>query len=223
MKRRAAETAVDEVRDGMRLGLGTGSTAEEFLRALADRLAVGEISEIRATCTSTRTEALAREFGIEVFTLEDLGEIDLAVDGADEIDRHLRLIKGRGGALLREKIVEQSAKRFLVIADETKLVERLGRGRLPVEVVRFATAHLLDRFRRLELDPVLRLHADEPFLTDEQHHIIDVTVPPGTEIASLADRLRRIAGVVETGLFATEATDAIIGTPGGTTRMSRDG
>jgi ribose 5-phosphate isomerase A len=146
MKVAAAAQALREVRDGMALGLGTGSTAKEFVRLLGEALARGELRDVRCTCTSNQTEEQARALGIPLFALEEIAPLDLAVDGADEIDPRLRLIKGRGGALLREKIVEQQAKRFIVIADESKLVERLGAGLLPVEVTPFALEVLKKRF-----------------------------------------------------------------------------
>ena len=124
----AARAALAEVRSGMTLGLGTGSTAKEFVTLLGEALRNATLRDIRCTCTSEQTEAQARAEGVPTFALAEVTPIDLAVDGADEIDADLRLIKGRGGALLREKIVEQQAARFIVIADDTKVVERLGTG-----------------------------------------------------------------------------------------------
>src|SRR6185369_5805563 len=138
-------------------GLGTGSTAAEFVKLLAEKKFTG----IRATSTSNATEDLAKSLGIGIFPLHEIAPLDVAIDGADEIDPQLRLIKGRGGALLREKIVEQSARKFVVIADESKLVDRLGKGVLPVEVTPFALAVLQRRFA--DLSPVLR----EGVTTDE--------------------------------------------------------
>jgi ribose 5-phosphate isomerase A len=207
----AAREALGAVRPGMRLGLGTGTTSDEFVKLLGAAVASGRLSGIRCTCTSNKTEALARSLGIEVTTLAELAPLDLAVDGADEIDARLRLIKGRGGALLREKIVEQAALRFIVIADETKLVERLGVGTLPVEVTPFALDVLMLRFAEMGLQPVLRLQDGSPRITDEQHRIVDVRVPHATtDIAEVVARIRDHAGVVETGFFPTEATEAIL-------------
>src|SRR5213082_803726 len=153
----AAREALRSVRSGMSLGLGTGSTAKEFVALLGDALTRGELRDIRCTCTSNQAEEQARSLNVPLFALADIAPLDLAGDGADEIDAQLRLIKGRGGALLREKIVEQQAKRFIVIADESKIVERLGAGALPVEVTPFALAVLQQRFAAMGLDPVLRL------------------------------------------------------------------
>jgi ribose 5-phosphate isomerase A len=219
MKAAAAAEALREVRGGMALGLGTGSTAKEFVRLLGEELRAGRLRDVRCTCTSAQTEEQARSLSIPLFALEDIVPLDLAVDGADEIDPRLRLIKGRGGALLREKIVEQQAKRFIVIADDSKLVERLGVGVLPVEVTPFARAVLEKRFAAMELAPVLRLRDGAPRVTDEGHRILDVRVPSDEDIADVVARIRQCAGVVETGFFPTEATEAIIATPSGLRRI----
>lgn len=218
----AARVALTEVRSGMTLGLGTGSTATELVTLLGNAWRTGEIENIRATCTSVRTEELARSFGIPLHSLEELAPLDLAIDGADEIDSNLRLIKGLGGALLREKIVEQAAARFIVIADESKLVDRLGRGVLPVEVVVFACRHLERSFSSLGLRPKLRLDNGREYVTDEGHRILDVMTPVGTDIADLVAELRDMAGVVETGFFPREASEAIIATAEGVRRMVRE-
>jgi ribose 5-phosphate isomerase A len=217
----AAREALRSVRDGMSLGLGTGSTAKEFVILLGEALSRGELRDIRCTCTSKQTEDQARPLGIPLFALADISPFDLAVDGADEIDAQLRLIKGRGGALLREKIVEQQAKRFIVIADESKIVERLGVGVLPVEVTPFALEVLEKRFSAMGLAPVLRLRDGQPRITDEGHRILDVRVPEQSDIADIVARIRELAGVVETGFFPTEATEALIATSDGVRRMTR--
>jgi ribose 5-phosphate isomerase A len=221
MKVAAARAALDEVKSGMKLGLGTGSTAEQFVRLLGEALASGALRNLRCTCTSEKTEVQARSLNIPIEPLAKIAPLDLAVDGADEIDGILRLIKGRGGALLREKIVEQSAKRFIVIADESKLVERLGVGPLPVEVTPFALEVLQRRFEELSLQPQLRMRDGAPRVTDEGHRILDVRVPRHEDIADVVARIRENAGVVETGFFPREATDAIIATENGIKRMAR--
>ena len=221
LKIAAAREALQEVRSGMTLGLGTGSTAEEFVRLLGAAIRSGALTNIRSTCTSSKTEQQATAEGIAIFALQSIAPLDLAIDGADEIDERLRLIKGRGGALLREKIVEQQARRFLVIADQSKLVARLGVGVLPIEVTPFACAVLEQRFRVMGFEPVLRLHEGQARVTDEGHRILDVRVPEGEDIADVVTRIRACAGVVETGFFPTEASEALIATPGGTRRMLR--
>ncbi|HEX7679925.1 MAG TPA: ribose-5-phosphate isomerase RpiA [Thermoanaerobaculia bacterium] len=217
----AAREALRSVSSGMSLGLGTGSTAKEFVTLLGEALARGDLRDIRCTCTSKQTEDQARPLGIPLFPLAEISPLDLAVDGADEIDAQLRLIKGRGGALLREKIVEQQAKRFIVIADESKIVERLGVGVLPVEVTPFARDVLEKRLSTMGLAPVLRLRDGQPRITDEGHLILDVRVPGQRDIADVVADIRKLAGVVETGFFPTEATEALIATSEGVRRMTR--
>src|SRR5437588_5691010 len=215
----AAREALRSVRSGMSLGLGTGSTAKEFVTLLGHAIARGELRDIRCTCTSNQTEEQARSLNIPLFALAEIAPLDLAIDGADEIDARLCLIKGRGGALLREKIVEQQAKRFIVIADESKLVERLGVGALPVEVTPFARKVLEQRFDAMGLAPALRLRDGAPRITDEGHLILDVRVPSDQDIAEIVARIRECAGVVETGFFPREATEAIIAAPDGIRRL----
>jgi ribose 5-phosphate isomerase A len=221
LKVAAAQEALRDVKSGMRLGLGTGSTARELVALLGEALANGTLTDIRCTTTSAATEEQARSLGIPTFAVHELAPLDLAIDGADEIDSRMRLIKGRGGALLREKIVEQAARRFLVIADESKLVERLGAGVLPVEVTPFALELLTARFTEMELVPVLRLRNGAPLVTDEGHRILDVRVPGGADIAEVVDRIREHAGVVETGFFPWEASEAVIAGSGGIRRIKR--
>jgi len=176
---------------------------------------------LRCTCTSEKTEKLAHEEGIATFPLAEIMPLDLAVDGADEIDAKLRLIKGRGGALLREKIVEQQAKRFIVIADESKVVDRLGVGVLPMEVTPFAVEVLTRKFTQLRLQPALRYRDGAVRITDEGHRILDIRVPWNADIADIVARVREFAGVVETGFFPSEASEAIIATVQGIRRMAR--
>lgn len=221
MKIAAAREALAEVRSGMNLGLGTGTTATEFVKLLANELKSGRLGSIRCTSTSAKTEELATSLGIRIFSLAQVTPIDLAIDGTDEIDRGLRLIKGRGGALLREKIVEQQAKRFIVIADESKIVEKLGVGILPVEVTPFAMDVLMIRFQEMGLDPVLRMRDGRPRITDEHHMILDVRVPEDLDIGEVVASIREHSGVVETGFFPSEATDAIIATETGLKKMKR--
>jgi ribose 5-phosphate isomerase A len=221
LKVAAARAALAEVRSGMRLGLGTGSTASEFVKLLGDAVRSGAITGLRCTSTSEQTEQLARSVGIVMSPLSDVAPLDLAIDGADEIDAKLRLIKGRGGALLREKIVEQQARRFIVIADESKVVDRLGAGTLPVEVTPFALEVLTRRFEEMRLAPMLRLRDGKPRVTDEGHRILDIRIPANEDIADVVVRIRQLAGVVETGFFPNEATEALIASPSGVRRLTR--
>ncbi len=221
MKIAAAREALRDVRSGMKLGLGTGSTASELVRLLGDALRDGSLREVRCTSTSQQTAKLAKSVGIAILPLAQVAPLDLAIDGADEIDRQLRLIKGRGGALLREKIVEQQAARFIVIADDSKLVQKLGEGPLPIEVTPFAREVLERRFRDMGLAPVLRMRDGKPRVTDEQHLILDVRVPADRDIADVVASIRTHAGVVETGFFPTEATEAVIASQNGARRLKR--
>lgn len=221
MKIEAAKAALAEVRSGMKLGLGTGSTAREFVELLGMSIRSGLLTGIRAVCTSGETESQAQSLGIPLDSLSNLSRLDLSVDGADEIDNELRLIKGLGAALLREKIVEQASARFIVIADHTKLVDKLGRGWLPIEVVTFASDLLESRFHELKLAPRRRKRDGKTLTTDEGHHILDIRVPSAIDIAEIVTTVRQFAGVVETGFFPWEATDAIIAMPDGIRRQSR--
>lgn len=221
LKTEAARAALSEVRSGMALGLGSGSTSNEFVKLLGEAIRGGTLRNIRSTCTSSRTEELARSAGVPYSPLAEIAPLDLAIDGADEVDARLRLIKGRGGALLREKIVEQAAKRFIVIVDESKIVERLGAGTLPVEVTPFALDVLTERFRQLGFDPQLRVRDGKPFVTDEQNRIVDIRVPRDLDIGDVVREVRKHAGVVETGFFPFEASEVIVAAEGGIRRMNR--
>ena len=219
-KRDAAVRAAEFVRPGMRLGLGTGSTARHFLEALADRVRGG--LDVVGVPTSEATRADAERLKIPLTTLDETPELDLTVDGADEIAPDLSLIKGGGGALLREKIVASASAQMIVIADHTKWVETLGRFSLPIEVVPFglgATRRAVEKvIARLGSQATLRQRMTKeshPFVTDGGHLILDAALGRIDEPASLAAWLTAIPGVVEHGLFIRLATMAIIaGTDG---------
>ena len=226
--RRAAATAGAElVAPGMTVGLGSGRAVWVLVELLAERIrAGGDLAEggLRAATASSRTETLARSLGIEVIELDGTVELDLALDGADEVDPELRLIKGGGGALLREKIVISAARRFVVVAETPKKVERLGEHfRLPVEVVRFAWRDTRRRLAAVLPDATLRPGEDgEPYLTDEGHFILDCALPADLELDVLGPRLKQIPGVVEHGLFIGLAERALLGRPdGGVERIER--
>jgi ribose 5-phosphate isomerase A len=212
-KREAAERALELVAPGMKLGLGTGSTARHFVELVGKRVAGG--LEIRCAATSEATEAQAKALGIPLSSLDELVELDLTVDGADEIDPKLRLIKGGGGALLREKIVASASKRMVVIADSIKLVPRLGAFPLPIEVVPFGLAatrqHIERAFAQLGLAGPIRLRGgSSPFVTDGGHYILDCSLGAIAEPEELSQILSPIPGVVEHGLFIGLARAAII-------------
>ncbi|MBO0346099.1 ribose-5-phosphate isomerase RpiA [Roseibium sp. CAU 1637] len=219
MKRLAAERAVADVTSGMRLGIGTGSTAEHFVRALGVRVRGG--LDVIGVPTSERTRALAQEEGIPLTTLEETPALDLTVDGADEIDNALRLIKGGGGAHLREKIVAAASTRMIVIADGSKCVQTLGKFPLPIEVVPFglgATRNALEKlFVSLGLGGELTMRGGEqhPFVTDGGHYILDAHLTAIPDAETLARALVAVPGVVEHGLFIGLADKAYVaGTDG---------
>jgi len=214
MKIEAARAALEHVTSGMRLGIGTGSTAEEFVRLLAVKVAGG--MEIIGVPTSERTAALCAELGVPLSTLDETPELDLTIDGADEIDAELSLIKGGGGALLREKIVASASARMIVIADESKIVDTLGRFPLPIEVNRFglkATEIAVGNAASslgLSGPLTLRMTGDEPFVTDGGHLILDASFGRIPDARALSDALHAIPGVVEHGLFLGLADLAVI-------------
>ena len=219
MKIKAAEVALGHVENGMRLGIGTGTTAEEFVRLLAEKVAGG--LQVSGVPTSERTARLCLELGVPLKSLDESPELDLTIDGADELDHSLRLIKGGGGALLREKIVAASSARMIVIADESKLVETLGVFPLPIEVNAFglvSTRIMIEKAAaRLGLsgDLTLRMAGDQTFKTDGGHFILDASFGRIADAEALAMALNSIPGVVEHGLFINLATLAIIAGPAG--------
>lgn len=219
MKIEAARAALSHVTDGMKLGIGTGSTAEAFVRLLAEKVATG--LRVIGVPTSERTAALCLELGVPLSTLEETPELDLTIDGADEIDPALSLIKGGGGALLREKIVAAASAQMIVIADSTKVVQTLGHFPLPIEVNRFglratelaikAAAEKLGLSGPL----VLRMTGDKPFVTDGGHLILDASFSRIPDTIGLSNALHAIPGVVEHGLFIGLASFAVIAGDGG--------
>jgi ribose 5-phosphate isomerase A len=220
LKRAAAARAVALVESGMRLGLGTGSTAAHFVDLLAERVAKG--LDVIGVPTSEATRAQAERLGVRLTTLEDTPRLDLTIDGADEVDGELRLIKGGGGALLREKIVAAASDRMIVIADKSKLVDRLGRFPLPVEVVRFGLASTRLHMKEQAQDAGCfgeirqRLNSDgSPFVTDNGNLILDCDFRQIFEPEILADALGVIPGVVEHGLFLGLADMAFLAASGG--------
>ncbi len=219
MKVKAAEAALAHVEDGMRLGIGTGSTAEEFVRLLAEKVHGG--LRVEGVPTSERTARLCVELGIPLKSLEELPELDLTIDGADELDANLTLIKGGGGALLREKIVAAASSRMIVIADETKLVDTLGKFPLPIEVNPFglaATRIAIERAAEklgISGELKLRMSGNDNFMTDGGHYILDASFGRIPDAEALSGELNSIPGVVEHGLFIHMASFAIIAGPAG--------
>ncbi|OZB19159.1 MAG: ribose 5-phosphate isomerase A [Rhodobacterales bacterium 34-62-10] len=213
----AAKRAVDYVEDGMRVGLGTGSTAAWMVRCLGELVRQDGL-KIKGVPTSTRTAALAREVGIEVISLDQAKWLDLTIDGADEFDGELNLIKGGGGALLQEKIVATASDQMIVIADVGKEVETLGAFPLPVEVIPFGwqttralVEEMLISMDVLGRDVTLRMNGDRPFITDEGNHILDLHLNRIGNARQLAMVLNQVPGVVENGLFIDICDIVIVG------------
>jgi ribose 5-phosphate isomerase A len=223
-KRLVAKRAVEFVEDGMVVGLGTGTTATLFIRELAERKL-----NIHCVASSDASHDLAASLGMRVKTLAELPELDVYIDGADEVcaeggvglGASIDLIKGGGGALLREKIVASSARAFIVVADSTKLVKMLGKFPLPVEVVKMALPLVQPKLSALGLNPTQRMakNGNGPYLTDEGNYILDCACGPIAEPESTAAEIRSIVGVVEHGLFLGMATLALIAGEDGVTEL----
>jgi ribose 5-phosphate isomerase A len=211
-KRAVAGAVLRWVRTGMRLGLGSGSTAHCFIELLGDRVRRGELS-VEGVATSQESEELARQSGITLITPVRGLVLDLDVDGADEIAPDLSLTKGGGGALLREKVVARASRYFLVVADSSKQVQHLGAFPLPVEVVPFTLPWVMDEISKIGGNPVLRMKPDstaQPYLTDQRNYILDCKFGAIEFPADLATRLEKIPGIAEHGLFLGYANAALI-------------
>jgi len=219
LKRAAAEKALELVRDGMLLGLGSGSTVRYFTEGVGRLVAEG--MKVRGVPTSRDTAELAAAKGIPIVT-ELVGDIDLAVDGADEVDGDLNVIKGRGGALFREKVVAAASRRFVVVVDESKLVKRLGVGVLPVEVLPFLWRTTADRLIALGASLTVRGGEEAPFVTDNGNLILDLMFEGAiADPQSLATSLKGITGVVEHGLFVGMTDTCIVAGPDGPRMLGR--
>jgi ribose 5-phosphate isomerase A len=216
-KRAAAVAAVAEVQDGMLVGLGTGSTAAFAIRALGERVAEG--LQVRAVVTSEASGLLAREVGIDVLDFADVAQVDLTMDGADEIDSRCFAIKGAGGAMLREKIVAAASARMIVIADGSKRVERIGAAKLPVEVLPFAKAYVMRVLTDMKAAPVIRAN----YRTDQNNIVIDCRFPSLEDPRATAAMLSAIPGILGHGLFLDEVAAGYIARNGIVTRLERAG
>lgn len=219
-KQAAARAAVQLVESGSVVGLGSGSTASFAIRFLAERVRTG--LKIVGIPTSLATKALAEQLGIPLTTLKENPAIDIDIDGADEIDPHLNLIKGGGGAMLREKVIASASKRFVVVAESVKLVPHLGSFPLPVEVISFAEALVKKRIEAFGARVTLRTQSDGGvYVTDEGHHILDCHFDEIRDPAELNVKLHEIPGVVEHGLFIGMAETAFVGRDGQVVQVSR--
>lgn len=208
-KRLAAARAVDEIEDGMFVGLGTGSTTAYAIKSLSDRIRQG--LRITAVATSRATEMLARRLAVPLVPFEQFSSIDLTIDGADEIDCHFQAIKGGGGALLREKVVAAASSRMIVIVDASKVVQRLGGFPLAVEVVSFASEFVRPHLANLGASVTLRSVGGEPFITDQSNHILDAAFGKALRPIEIAGAIDAIPGVMEHGLFLSEIDTVVVG------------
>lgn len=220
-KKAAGQAAANLVENGMIIGLGTGSTAIHFIEALIERRCLG--LDVKAVATSVRSQTLAERGTIPLLDINTLSFIDLTIDGADEITLDLQMIKGGGGALLREKIVAHMSKKMIVIVDESKVVKNLGKFPLPVEIVPFAHHVTLQFLNRMDYQPKLRLlDSQKPYVTDNGNYIADLTLPfPCLDPYTHNSRIRSLPGVVETGFFLEVANQMIIGYPDGKFEIRR--
>jgi ribose 5-phosphate isomerase A len=222
LKQEAAEAAIATIESGMVIGLGTGSTAYYAILAVGRKVAQGELQDIVAIPTSEKTAELARQLHIPLSTLDDHPTVNLVIDGADEIDPHLNLIKGLGASLLREKIVESCAQQLIIIGDQRKLVDQLGTSApVPVEVIPFAQRPVFDYLQALGSRPVLREDEGQTRFTDEGNILLDCYFPEIENPFQLAKMIRRQPGVVEHGLFLEMATEAYVATSDGVLHLTR--
>lgn len=221
-KEAAAGASLRFVRDGNIVGLGTGSTAAYAVRLLGERVRAG--LKIRGIPTSIRTQELAASAGIPLTTLDECQQIDVTIDGADEFDPHLHLIKGGGGALLREKVIASASRQVIIIADSSKQVPVLGKFPLPVEVIPFARAVVAKKIAALGAAVKLRQTADgKPFVTDEGHHILDCNFGQIPDPPALGPKLEAIPGIVEHGLFINLASVVLVAQGAKVTELRRAG
>jgi ribose 5-phosphate isomerase A len=218
-KARAAAAAVERVRDGMAVGLGTGSTAAHAVRLLGERMRDG--LRIVGVPTSSATQRLAVEAGIPLVTLDERPRLDVTIDGADEVDARLDLVKGGGGALLREKVVAYASERVVIVVDGSKVKTRLGAFPLPVEIIPFARSVVEGAVRDLKGAPSLRVRDGAPLRTDEGHWILDCAFGSIADTADLSRALHEIPGVVEHGLFLGMADEVIVARAGSVEVMRR--
>ena len=217
-KQLAAEKAVSFLEDGMTIGLGTGSTAWWAIEKIGEKVKK-EGWKIRAIATSVRSEEQARSLGIPIYGFAELGTIDVTIDGADEADAYFHLIKGGGGALLREKIVATNSRQMIVVADASKEVKTLGKFPLPVEVVLFGWERTFEKLKVLGCRPERRMNGREPYLTDNGNYIVDCAFGEIADPPALHERIIAITGVVDNGLFINIASKLVLGLENGETRI----
>jgi len=218
-KQLAAEKSIEFIKDGMILGLGTGSTVFFLVNRLAESIKQG--LKVKCVSTSNQTSTLAKSLGIEIIDLNEVAYIDLTIDGADEVDKNLNGIKGGGGALLFEKIVAKASMKVIWIVDSSKFVEQLGKFPLPVEVVPFGSNHVFRKFLESGYNPTKRKNGEHNFITDSGNEIIDLQLNKIEDSIKLENEVKLLPGVVEVGLFNNIADIVIIGRENSTEIISR--
>jgi ribose 5-phosphate isomerase A len=222
LKKQAALAALDEIRSGMVVGLGTGSTATHFIRGLGEKVRKG--MRVVAIPTSEESGRLAEEVGVPLTTFKEHLDIDVTVDGADEVSPHLDLIKGLGGALVREKIVAHASKRVIIVVDDSKLVRQLGAKTLiPVEVINLAAERIIFQLRQLGGEAVVREKNGRPFISDNGNTIVDWRHGVIDDPAALEKQLKGMTGVVDSGIFAGVASAVIVAASSGIRKIERQG
>lgn len=213
LKEQVGYKAIEFVKDGMVVGLGTGSTVYYFIHAIAEKVKEG--LKVELVSTSIQSINLAKSLGLDVKELEEVNHIDLTVDGVDEIDKNFNAIKGGGAALFREKIVADLTEHVVWIYDESKDVEKLGKFNLPVEILPFGYTHTINKMKELGLNPVLRMKEENILITDNHNYIVDLHLGYGFDIEEVQNKLSKIVGVVEHGLFLNMCKHCIKGTKDG--------
>lgn len=209
-KKIAGEKAVEYIKDGMILGLGTGSTAYYMINKVGELVEKG--MKLKAVATSKSTEILAEELKIPLVLIDEVDKIDLAIDGVDEIDRQFNAIKGGGGALFREKIVASLAKKVIWIMDDSKLVENIGEFPLPVEILPYGYKHTIKKLENYSLNPIIRIKENKIFITDNGNYIVDLHIGKPINISDIYSKISKIPGVLEIGLFINMCNFIIVGT-----------
>jgi len=213
-KRIAGQKATEYIKDGMILGLGTGSTAYYMIKKVGELVQNG--MNLKAVATSKDTESLAKELHIPLVQIDELDRIDLCIDGVDEIDKHFNAIKGGGGALFREKIVANLANEVIWIMDDSKLVDSIGAFPLPIEILPYGHTQVIRKLKNYSLNPVIRMKDGNVFVTDNGNYIVDLHIGKLIDINDVYDKVNGITGVLETGLFINMCKCIIVGTDSGT-------
>ena len=221
-KKRAAQAAICHIKSETVIGLGTGSTAEYMIKILSSLLESGTLWDVQGVATSNRTSSLANTLGIPMTTLDEYPRLDLSIDGADLIDNKLNLLKGGGGALFREKIVASASETYIIIADERKIVKKLGTGfPLPIEVLPFSVTPVTQKISELGANLTIRIDKNKPIVTDNGNYILDADFGPIDTPEKLESKLKSIPGVIETGLFLGYVDVAYIGTKDGIQKLPK--